>query len=302
MGNPSEITVAEIQAMLAGNMAGLVDRLGARGKPSGRGHVLRYGKKGSLIVQRSGPKAGAWFDFEAGVGGGPLKFIEHENGCSFVEAISWARDYLGLESFNDEQRRRWQSQAAARAVARAEDEVRGAATDAATVEIARALWRASLPIGGTLAEKYLIETRKIPRPAWGWPESIRHYSGPDGRGLIIGATDDAGTIHAVQRTFLTDRAEKIGGEYGKMSDGRPDVPVAVRFAAAPGAGDVLQIAEGLETGLTLWAATGFETWVCRGGLQTAPITGPRTILAAICKIAPNNDPTFYSVQHIAAIA
>jgi hypothetical protein len=56
---------------------------------------LRFGTKGSLSVVTSGPKSGSWFNYENQKGGGLFDLIMREQNCSFVEALRFAREYLG---------------------------------------------------------------------------------------------------------------------------------------------------------------------------------------------------------------
>ena len=48
---------------------------------------LRFGRKGSLAVAISGPKAGSWCDHETNKGGGPLDLIMVARECSFRDAF-----------------------------------------------------------------------------------------------------------------------------------------------------------------------------------------------------------------------
>ena len=57
---------------------------------------LRFGSKGSLSIVCSGDKAGQFYDFEGGEGGGALKLIQRELGLGRSEAKEWARQFLGM--------------------------------------------------------------------------------------------------------------------------------------------------------------------------------------------------------------
>lgn len=61
-----------------------------------RGHEWRYGAKGSLKVNISGPKQGGYANFETGDKGGPLHLICEAKQCTMKEAILWARDFVGV--------------------------------------------------------------------------------------------------------------------------------------------------------------------------------------------------------------
>ena len=54
---------------------------------------LRWGARGSLAVRLSpSPAAGAFYDFEADVGGGVLAFLRHEAGMDKGSALRWLRE------------------------------------------------------------------------------------------------------------------------------------------------------------------------------------------------------------------
>lgn len=74
---------------------------------------------------------------------------------------------------------------------------------------------------------------------------------------------------------------------------QPDVPYPAHFAgAAPlaGNGEALIIAEGPESALAIWQATGCETWAVFGvsGWKTAPIPGDRPVILAPDRDAPRS--------------
>jgi putative DNA primase/helicase len=54
----------------------------------------RWRAKGSLCLVVAGQKAGSWFDHEAGIGGDAFGLIQRERGCSFLEALAWAAEWL----------------------------------------------------------------------------------------------------------------------------------------------------------------------------------------------------------------
>ena len=57
---------------------------------------LRFGNKGSVSVQLTGPKAGKWYDHENDVGGDAIKLIQYRNQCSVDEACNWFETNIGL--------------------------------------------------------------------------------------------------------------------------------------------------------------------------------------------------------------
>ncbi len=49
----------------------------------------RYRSHGSLVVHIGGPRAGRWWDFESGAGGGVLDFLEQFAGLDRAQALAW---------------------------------------------------------------------------------------------------------------------------------------------------------------------------------------------------------------------
>jgi hypothetical protein len=101
------------------------------------------------------------------------------------------------------------------------------------------------------------------------------------------ATTAEGEVRALQRTHLGADARKLTAEAAetrgykavKQSHGNlMDPPALVRLPGAPD--KPLVIAEGIETGLSVWSC-GFETWVALGGLGKLALPPGRKI--AICQ-------------------
>nr|WP_176849787.1 toprim domain-containing protein [Belnapia rosea] len=144
----------------------------------------------------------------------------------------------------------------------------------------------------------MTRTRGIPMPAGGWPEAVRFHQGR--QALILAATDDTGAVRAVQAVFLDAEARKRldkpapDGEqkrsYGAFAGSgtvvrltaRPqqDEPAEQRSAVTGAAVRWLQLAEGPETALSVWAATGVETWVALGSI--AKILPPDGATLLVC--------------------
>jgi hypothetical protein len=100
------------------------------------------------------------------------------------------------------------------------------------------LWRQSVPIKGTLAERYLRDVRKITIPM---PPTIRFHRAKCA--LIAAVSNEDHKVLSAQLTFI-DRATctKINRKtFGRMLDG------AARLGAAT---SILGLAEGLETALS----------------------------------------------------
>jgi putative DNA primase/helicase len=243
------------------------------GEPSSKtGSEWRWGKKGSMAVAVAGAKQGLWNDHEAGAGGDMLALIQRERGGDFTETVAHARALLGIGEATTWTRRE--------RPARPDDTARreaAEADEAARRSFAQRLWAEAQPIAGSVAERYLVETREIPVPAGGWPQAVRFH--PKRLALIVGATTSDGTVQAVQLVHLTADATKRAHEADrptKQSFG-PQQGAVVRL---PGTKDALLLAEGPETGLSLWAATGRETWIALGSM--AKVELPPLRQAVLC--------------------
>src|SRR5215475_4403964 len=89
------IPIAEIARALA-NQAEVIS-IALLGEPTTKSsHEYRWGKRGSVWLNRSGADRGRWYDHEHGVGGDLLDLIAREHGVQLGDAIRIAeRDYLG---------------------------------------------------------------------------------------------------------------------------------------------------------------------------------------------------------------
>lgn len=263
--------IASIREALNFHAEALVTRL--RGdKPTGsaRNGKVRWGSHGSFELTLTGRFKGYYYDFVAGEGGDLFKFIMRQLGLSFSDAVEWAARWTGLPS-EYEPRAEETSRQEKRDRARAEKEAQEAAQENAAAARNRAhaqkLWNEAGPIDGTLGEKYLRETRKISVDAF--PKSIRWSSKE--RAIICGVTDHSGQLVAIQKIAVTADGRKdtnrwLGKGGAKTSLG----PVSGGAVRLPGdATGPLCICEGLETALSVWAATGLETIVLLGGMRRA---------------------------------
>jgi putative DNA primase/helicase len=257
--------VADIEALnerLASCVQDWIEAL--LGPPDKRaGWEWRWGRKGSLRVFVAGSRAGSWNNFEASDGGKPLDLIVLEHEGDREAALRFARTIVGDETLapdpEREQRRAEKAEAAAG---------QRAAEDYLKVARAQRMAAESIPIAGTPAERYLVSTRKIPKPE-AWPGCVRYHR-PSGSLLVI-ATNDEGKVRAIQKVHLTDRGKKVSDEeVTRRRLGAIKITNGVRHGAAvklPGPADrPLLLCEGPETALSVWAATGLETHVTLGSL------------------------------------
>jgi len=237
--------------------------------PTGRSHngKRRRGKRGSFEKDVRGRFCGRWRDFESGEHGDLFRLIMREQGLNFADAIEWGANWAGIPSdytASTDDLRKHKEKEAARAAQEADDAAKKADHAASKIANARRAWDEARAIDGTLGEKYLYETRKI-QPSE-FPISVRWNVKE--RAIICAITDDAGEVVGVQKIAVTsdgrkdpDRWPTRGG--AKTTDGLIGRG-AMRFPGLPNG--PLCIAEGPETGLSVWAATGYETRVLAGSL------------------------------------
>ena len=159
------------------------------GEPSKRlrhGAEWRYRGKGSLAVHVGGQRRGTWRDHEAGVGGGVLALVEHIEGVGRAESLQWLRDHglLDGDTATPPPPRRPQS---------------SPAPDRNTVEYARQLWDAAVPVPSDPAHpaRRWMARRHLWRAAVPLPPSIRWLRRDRGPsvGVVMAAFRPPGARH-----------------------------------------------------------------------------------------------------------
>ena len=225
------------------------------GEPNARmstAHEARYGTRGSLAVHVGGDRAGTWYDFEAGEGGGVLALVERERG-SRAAALAWleAEEFIGQR---DPALTRPESRSERHAVetdnpADAQPHAAESARREDSRRFARRIWKATRPLAGTVAEASL-EARGVGNvagaPALRFHPSLTHRTAP-GRfpALVAGVQDVGGRFLGIQRTYLAvDGSSKasvdpVRASLGSLAGG------AVRLAES--IDGRLLLGEGIET-------------------------------------------------------
>lgn len=236
--------------------------------------VLRFGSKGALCIWIAGPKRGGWADFSGDTKGTPLGLVCFAKQCGFAAAQTWARAWLCWP--DDDGKVPGAPAAQPDPPPANETPIDDTADAERRAEIARRFWHDSEPVRGTVGESYLIELRKIPVPLHGWPGQVRFHRNT--RSLILAATTADDTVRAVQMVRLTPSARVVQREDGgKLKITRGTLSgVAVRL---PGPADgPLLLAEGPETGLSVWRATYYETWIALGSMSRLSLPPGRQVI------------------------
>ncbi|WP_159993652.1 toprim domain-containing protein [Roseomonas sp. 18066] len=244
-----------------------------------------WDKSGGLFVVMRGPKRGSFFHHAGGKGGGPLHLIMFAQGVDFSRALAWAKSWLGIGNTGARPPSIDPAVLQERQRKRQADEAHTVASERHRIGRAQSTWRYSDPIDGTIAELYLTQTRGVLRPRGGWPrEAVRFHRGSCA--LVVAMTSEDGEVRAVQRIYLTSAGTKISAEEAKQR-GLPGAKQTTGVMAgamvrlpATKSGPLL-IAEGPETALSVWSATGYETWAALGAVaKIAPPIGRSLIICA----------------------
>ena len=210
---------------------------------------LRYGEHGRLSVRLAGERAGQWYDFRDGRGGGVLDLVIHAGEAS--DRATAAR-WLESQGFADPLRRPERHGergpgATACGAGEGQTAAHGHPWQASRRDSARRLWESTRPLAGTVAAAYL-DARGVGHvaraPALRFHPGITHPSVP-GRfpALVAGVQDAAGDFMGIQRCYL-DGARKaeldpVRASLGSLAGG------AVRILEP--AGDALLLGEGIES-------------------------------------------------------
>jgi hypothetical protein len=164
-------------------------------------------------------------------------------------------------------------------------------------ERALALWRQGEPIAGTLAHKYFRARGLTIEP----PTSLRFLPAAEYLprvylpAMIAGFQGHDRRVIAVQVTYLDPRGDrKAQGAtprktIGKMHSG------TVRLGPA---GDILGIAEGVETALAAMQLTGVPCWACLGSQRMARVAIPDTV-RELHLFGDNDEPGRLAVEQAA---
>lgn len=278
--------LAEIKRRLADRIEELAEELlGPPAKETRKRAQWGWNGSGGASVVVRGQKRGAFYHHAGGKGGGPLDLIMFARGGDFTGAVAWAKSWLGISGTGAPPPPIDPAVLQERQCKRQADEAYAANWKRLRIDNAQSIWRYSEAIDGTIAELYLAQTRGIPKPEAGWPQGVVRFH----RGncaLIVAMTNDEGEVQATQRIYLTSAGRKISTEEarhrklpGAKQTGGVMAGAMVRLPATT-RGPLL-IAEGPETSMSVWSATGYETWAALGGVtNVVPPLGRSIVVCA----------------------
>ncbi len=274
------MSVARVAELLNDRIADLaVELLGPPNRALSNAQQLRFGTKGSIAVEIAGKDAGRWYDHEAGTGGAGPELIRHHFGMDEKSAWDWARHWLG----DAEMPASWTAAQPA-AIKPAKTPASGPAR---TVELSDAelaakvaeIVRQSEVPNGTPAHAYLVGRGIAIQP----PVCIRYRRNAYGSygAMVALATDEAGEVLALQQVYLTAEGRKAPVKVVKRTNKAVEGWAERAAVRLPGR-EPLVLCEGVETALSVWQATGQETWACLGisNIGRAPVPANATVIVA----------------------
>lgn len=252
------------------------------------GKEWRAKASSAVAMIMRGPDRGLWTDHRTGEGGDLFDLVAvamlglPKAGADFPRVLTAAAAWAGLSpdtvpDLKAMERRKAERDRAAEIEAKAEA--------AAKADLITTITGQAQQIAGTAAEAYLKRRgiKALPTHGLAYAPPLRPQKGllsPRHAALITWATDAAGTITGGQRILI-------------LPDGRPAPAPKKKRKPAFGAiqgyparfparieGGPLYVAEGPESALSIWAATGGEVWAVFGssGWKDAPLPMGRQII------------------------
>lgn len=225
---------------------------------------------GGLIVSLKGSKAGFWYDFSEGTGGGPIQALMRERGLSFKEALQEGANIGGVSERN------YITPVHREKLLNNQIDIE----EKNKIISAKSILKGGIPIKGTLAEYYLKEHRGIENPnrlnVLFWPKGAAwQATNENGKlynkinkipALLVAAKNDKNEITGVQRVYLDERT---GGkntfmDNAKLSKGKIEGSAGVLQKGVKLG--TLYLVEGPETGASIAMANPKSTVLVSFGL------------------------------------
>ena len=255
-------------------------------KPQSRGaRQHRFLSKGRLVVTVSGAKAGSYTNYGDGTFGDMIDLYQRHVNCTKGEACDYAKGWLGL---SDGAAMPEIKRISPEELKRQEDEEKGK-----KIRTARWLWNQATAVLGANAQEYLryrgirvippscVRYRQLDAEAM---EKLGHnpeeYNGKCFEALVFASTSLTGEVQALQQVLLLG-SRKAPIDAKKLSFG--SIPGAAVKLAEPTDGRLI-LAEGPETGLSVWQATGIATWITLGAQNFVTVDVPATVREIIIAV------------------
>ena len=251
-----------------------------------------------VAMQMRGEKRGLWRDHSAGEGGDLLDLAARvlcgldSAKRDFPRALREAAGWAGVAPDHAPDPDRVAELRRERERAAAAEEKRDAERRAALV---REIAARAVPVAGTPAALYLASRGigAVPQEGLAYLPPVPGLAvrNPDAASLVVWARDADGVIQGGQRILIDTDGAPLDMEVRKPAFGAIS-GVPARFPARDGelAKGPLVIAEGPESALAAWEATGLETWAVFGvsGFAAAPVPEDREVILAPDRDAPES--------------
>lgn len=249
----------------------------------------------SFEMQMKGPRRGLWFDHKIGEGGDLLDLVAMEicglsaAKADFPRVLEAAARYAGLSTEAEIDTGMLEARQAQRA---REAEAAKADIKAARDSLVQSLVEVAAPASGSPGAAYLAS-----RSITDMPEAQLAYLPPVPElevvaarhaALVVWATDGNGRIMGGQRILVQEDGTHVDMEIRKPSFGTVSGHPARFPARIPGG--PLVVAESPEAALSIWQATGHETWAVFGvsGFANVPLPDHRDVIFAPDRDAPDS--------------
>ncbi len=262
--------IARMAELLNDRIADLAhELLGEPNRELSSAKQLRFGSKGSIAVEIAGADKGRWFDHEEGLGGAGLELIRHHLHLDDNAVRDWARAWLGESDTAPRPSSAPNRTQAQPKAPTAQDRAKKVAEIVRRTETLT-----STPVLAYLRRRGITATP---------PDCIRYRQHAWGRfgAMVALATDDAGKVLAIQQVYLTAEGQKAPLDVVKRTNKAVDGWAERAAVRLPGR-EPLVLCEGVETALSVWQATGQETWACLGisNIGRAPVPDKSTVIIA----------------------
>ena len=227
---------------------------------------------GGIVVSKFGEKAGLWYDFQNGIGGGPLEAISHEKNVDLENAVKLAKEWFGVlpDIKEPKTKEEIQKDVQDKIEKKKQMEEKASVILKHKVQAVKDLWSKSVPVKDTVAFKYLHQHRKIPLSVipelefsflrkgtkyFVWNEETKEFTEKTMSlpALAVPVENDKNEIVAIQRIFLNPKTGEKATKKAKFTmgnlKGHPAIIQRGQTKAAK-----LVLAEGPETAASIAAA------------------------------------------------
>ena len=251
-----------------------------------------------VAMQMRGEKRGLWRDHTAGVGGDLFDLAARvlcgldSAKSDFPRVLREAAGWAGISQDHAPDPDRIAEMRRERERAAAAEETRDAKL---RTELVREIAARAVPVAGTPAATYLVSRGlgAVPKEGLAYLPPVPNLGvrSPEAASLVVWARDADGVIQGGQRILIDTDGSPLDTDVRKPAFGAiSGVPARFPALDADLAGGPLVVAEGPESALAAWEATGLETWAVFGvsGFAAAPMPEGREVILAPDRDAPES--------------